>query len=90
MREESAWREFLDKRYPYRTMTLFWIFIMLSGVSSALWLAWTLKKWPYPINELSPFISLVPIIVLFFIGIALEIRVENKIRKEFENRYEKK
>ena len=90
MRKESAWREFLDKHYPYRKMTLSWIFIMLFSVSSSLWLARTLEKWAWLKNDLTLLVSLIPFAALIFLGIVLEIRVENKIRTEFENRYETK
>ncbi|MFH0892717.1 MAG: hypothetical protein V1867_08175 [Candidatus Falkowbacteria bacterium] len=87
MKKENAWREFLDKHYPYRKMTLFWIFIMLLSVSSSLWLVRTLEKLVWLNNGLSPLISLIPFAALFLLGIAMEIRVENKIQTKFENRH---
>ncbi|OGF27552.1 hypothetical protein A2303_01685 [Candidatus Falkowbacteria bacterium RIFOXYB2_FULL_47_14] len=84
MRKENAWREFLDKHYPYRKMMLFWVFIMLLSVSSSLWLARTLEKWVWLNNGLSPLISLIPFAALFLLGITLEIRVENRLQKEFD------
>jgi len=84
---EKSWKEYQEEHYPYQKMLMLWVGLMLAG--SAL----TMKLFPYFENLLSPnkvdspivlLLSLLPLAILFFLGIAAEIKVEDRLRKEFD------